>query len=166
MSNITAGALTLIGAIAILNLVLTLAVIRRLRSLSTGHTGHTGHDDATTETAVLPATGFTVGSVTQAADLATGRHTVIMITPSCPPCKTMLGELESDVDSYADDALVCVVGTSEDLKPISGRLTGYRTISIAEELAESAFRVKGFPAVLSIENGVVTRAGHELPVKV
>ncbi len=162
MSNITAGALTLVGTIAILNLVLTLAVIRRLRSLSTGHTGH---DDAITETEVLPPTGFTVGNLAQ-ADVATGRHTVIMITPSCPPCQTMLAALEADVDGYAGDALVCVIGTPEELAPIAGRLPNYRTISISEELAESAFRVKGFPAVLSVENGAVTRAGHELPVKV
>ena len=162
MSDIAAGAVTLIGAITILNLVLTLAVIRRLRSLSTGHTKH---DEGTTETQVLPATGFTVGSLAQ-ADLATGRHTVIMVTPSCPPCQTMVAALVSDADSYAGDALVCVVGTPEDLPPISDRLSGYHTISISEEFAESAFRVKGFPAVLSIENGVVTRADHELPVRV
>jgi len=161
MSDIAAGALTLIGAIAILNLVLTLAVIRRLRSLSTGHTGH---DDATTETPVLPAKGFTVGSLA-GADLATGRHTVIMITPSCPPCQTMLGALESE-DGYARDSLVCVVGRPEDLEPISRRLLGYRTFSVSEELAESAFRVRGFPAVLSLENGVVIRADHELEVRV
>jgi thiol-disulfide isomerase/thioredoxin len=161
MSGITAGVLTLIGAIAILNLVLTLAVIRRLRTLSAGHTGH---DDAT-EVEVLPAPGFAVGKLAQ-AELATGRHTIIMITPSCPPCKTLLTELESDVDGYAQDALVCVIGMPEDLESLSERLTGYRTISLSEERAESVFRVKGFPAVLSVEDGVVTRAGHELPVKV
>jgi len=164
MSGITAGALTLIGAIAILNLVLTLAMIRRLRTLSTGHAGH-GHDDDAMQVEVLPAPGFAVVKFPQ-ADLTTGRHTVIMITPSCPPCKTLLAELESDVESYAPDALVCVIGMPEDLESLSGRLTGYRTISLSEGRAESVFRVKGFPAVLSIDNGVVTRAGHELPVKV
>jgi len=162
MSDIAAGALTLIGAIAILNLVLTLAVIRRLRSLSTGHGGH---EDTGTETPVLPAKGFAVGGLA-GADLATGRHTVIMITPSCPPCQTMLGVLESDQDGYARDSLVCVVGRPEDLAPVSRRLPGYRTISVSEELAESAFRVRGFPAVLSLENGVVIRADHELAVRV
>jgi len=162
MSGITASALTLIGAIAILNLVLTLAMIRRLRTLPAGHTGH---DDTAIEVEVLPAPGLAVGKFPQ-ADLTAGRHTVIMITPSCPPCKTLLGELEADLHSYAPDALVCVIGMPEDLEALSERLAGYRTISLSEERAESVFRVKGFPAVLSIDNGVVTRAGHELPVKV
>jgi hypothetical protein len=96
MSGITAGALTLIGAIAILNLVLTLAVIRRLRGLSTAPSGH---DDETTASDVLPPAGFTVGPLPQADDLADGRRTIIMITPSCPPCQTMLGALESGGDS-------------------------------------------------------------------
>jgi len=162
MSGITAAALTLIGAIALLNLVLTLAVIRRLRSQSAGHTGPA---DASIETEVLPAKGFAVGKLAQ-ADLATGRHTVIMITPSCPPCRTMLGVLASNADSYAKDALVCVVGTAEELGPIAERLPGYQTIAVSEQLAESMFRVRGFPAVLSIEDGVVTRADHELAVRV
>jgi hypothetical protein len=161
LSDITAGALTLVGAIAILNLVLTLAVIRRLRGLG----GHDGHDDATAATEVLPAPGFTVGRLPQ-ADLATGRHTVILITPSCPPCKTLLATLESDVAGHAGDALVCVVGTPEDLEPIAGRLIGYHTVAVSEVQAESVFQVRGFPAVLSVENGVVTRAGHELGVRV
>jgi hypothetical protein len=62
--------------------------------------------------------------------------------------------------------LVCVVGEPDELAPIAARLPGYRTISVADEQAESVFRVKGFPAVILLEDGVVTRSGHELPVRV
>jgi thiol-disulfide isomerase/thioredoxin len=157
MSGITAGALTLIGAVTILNLVLTLAVIRRLRGLSTTQASSTSEGD------VLPAAGSTVGRLAQ-ADLSTGRRTVIMLTPSCPPCKEMLADLEAD--GSFPESLVCVVGSGDDWQPTAGRLPGYHVVPITEEQAETVFRVRGFPAVLSIEDGVVTRAAHELPVKV
>lgn len=163
MSGLTAAALTLVGAIAILNLALTLAVIRRLRGMSTGHSGH----DDTADEPLLPPVGFTVGPLPQAThDLTGGRHTVVMVSPTCPPCKTMLGVLESNPDSYAHDALVCVVGLPEDRAPIAARLPGYQVISVTDELAEAAFQAKGFPAVISLEDGVVTRAAHALPVRV
>jgi len=159
MSSITAGALTLIGAIAIGNLVLTLAVIRRLRGLSAGPV-------EATAPGVLPTVGFTVGPLPQAGDLARGRRTVIMITSTCPPCQKLLGVLESGGDSYARDGLVCVVGEPDELAPIAARLPGYRAISVGEDLAESALGVTGFPAVLSLQDGIVTRVGHELPARV
>lgn len=165
MSGIAAGALTLIGALAILNLTLTLAMIRRLRALSDGQTGHAPHDDGAAETEVLPAVGFTVGTLAEAG-VATGRHTVILLTPACPPCRTMLAELEAGPDGYAADALVCVVGFGDDVRPMTDRLDAYRTLTLSEDQAASVFRVTGFPAVLSIEDGAVIRATHELPVKV
>ncbi|GAA0572426.1 hypothetical protein GCM10010172_66220 [Paractinoplanes ferrugineus] len=159
MSGITAGALTLIGAITILNLVLILAVIRRLRDLSAGPVEATAPD-------ILPAVGFAVGSLPQAGGLARGRRTVIMITPTCPPCQKLLGVLESGADDYARDGLVCVVGEPAELAPVAARLPGYRTISVREDVAESVFGVTGFPAVLVLDDGVVTRVGHELPARV
>lgn len=159
MSGITAGALTLLAAITILNLVLTLAVIRRLRDLPAGGRGHDDHGTEVPD--VLPPVGQAVGDLVPA-----GRHTAILITPSCPPCRELLAQLESDVAGYAPDALVCVVSSADDWQPVVARLAGYRTMHLSEEQAESVFRVRGFPAVVSIEDGVVTRAGHELPVRV
>jgi thiol-disulfide isomerase/thioredoxin len=159
MSGVTAGALVLLGALTVLNLALTLAVIRRLRTLDPGS------DRKVEPSEVLPAAGDIVGALPQ-ADLSTGRHTVVLITPSCPPCQDMLADLTSDVDGYAAGTLVCVVTSADDWQPVAARLTGYRTIHLEERAAEAVFRVRGFPAVLSIEDGVVTRSGHELPARV
>jgi thiol-disulfide isomerase/thioredoxin len=159
MSGITAGALTLIGAITILNLVLTLAVIRRVRDIAAGPV-------EATAPGILPAAGFAVGPLPQAGDLTRGRRTIIMLTPSCPPCQKLLGELETGDDEYARDGLVCVVGEPDELAPIAARLPGYRTVAIGEDVAQSVFGVTGFPAVLSLDGGVVTRVGHELPARV
>ncbi|SIQ83386.1 TlpA family protein disulfide reductase [Micromonospora avicenniae] len=151
-------ALAVVGAVAVLNLVLTLALARRLREMRTGHS----HDGEPVPE-VLPAPGLDVSGFPY-ADLAAGRRTVVMLTPTCPPCQTLLDALTADAERYRHDALVVMIGTPQETAPMLPRLTGFDTMTLAEQLAEKELRVKGFPAVLLIVDGVVVDASHQLPV--
>ncbi|MFE9691892.1 hypothetical protein [Micromonospora sp. NPDC005806] len=158
MPGFAYAALALIGAVAVLNLVLTLALVRRLRTMESGH----AHDGELIPE-VLPAPGLDVSGFPH-ADLAVGRRTVVMLTPTCPPCQTLLDTLTADADRYRDDTLVFMIGTPAETASMAPGLTGFDTTTISEQLAETAFRVKGFPAVLSLADGVVVDSGHQLPV--
>ncbi|NES37382.1 hypothetical protein G3554_14585 [Micromonospora sp. PPF5-17] len=158
MPGFAYAAVAVIGAVAVLNLVLTLALARRLREVRAGHT----HDGEPIPE-VLPAPGLDVSGFPH-ADLAAGRRTVVMLTPTCPPCQDVLDALTGDADRYRHDALVLMIGTPAETAAMAPRLAGFDTVTVSESLAEKEFRVKGFPAVLSVVDGVVVDASHQLPV--
>ncbi|GAA1378216.1 hypothetical protein [Catellatospora chokoriensis] len=160
MPGIANAALAVIGAVAVLNLVLTLALVRRLRAVESSH-DHGGEPIPE----VLPAPGLNVGGFAH-ADLSTGRRTVVMLTPTCPPCQTLLDTLTADAGRYRRDALILMIGTPAETAAMAERLAGYDTVAVSEHLAETAFKVKGFPAVLSVHDGIVVGSSHELPVLV
>lgn len=157
------AAVILVGAVAGLDLVLTFAILRRLRTMQT-------RPVSSDEGAIpLPSTGYIVpefsivddlGTAVTRADLAEGHRTVVMLSPTCPPCKDMVATLEAD---RTGDALVFVMATVEESAEMTARLRAYRTIHITEDWAEQVFQVAGYPAVLSLMDGVVTSAGHKLP---
>ena len=157
MPGFAYAALALVGAVAVLNLVLTLALARRLREVRAGH----AHDGEPVPE-VLPAAGLEVGGFAH-ADLTAGRRTVVLLTPTCPPCQTLLEDLTAD-ERHRRDTLVLMVGTPEETAEMAPRLAGFDTATISERLAEREFQVKGFPAVLSVVDGVVVDASHQLPV--
>ncbi|MGW4155405.1 hypothetical protein ACWEH1_05780 [Micromonospora chersina] len=157
MPGFAYAALALVGAVAVLNLVLTLALARRLREVRAGH----AHDGEPVPE-VLPAPGLEVSGFAH-ADLTAGRRTVVLLTPTCPPCQALLDDLTAD-ERHRHDTLVLMVGTPEETAEMAPRLAGFDTATISEQLAEREFRVKGFPAVLSVVDGVVVDAGHQLPV--
>ncbi|MEV4463815.1 hypothetical protein AB0J51_09350 [Micromonospora echinofusca] len=158
MPGFAYAAIALVGAVAALNLVLTLALARRLREVGTGH-AHDG--EAVPE--VLPAPGLEVTGLPH-ADLSTGRRTVVMLTPTCPPCRDLLDVLTADAERYRHDTLVFMIGTPAETAAMAPRLTGFDTATISEQLAEKKFQVKGFPAVLSVVDGVIVGSSHQLPV--
>lgn len=158
MPGFAYAALAVVGAVAVLNLVLTLALARRLREVRAGH----AHDGEPVPE-VLPAAGLEVSGFAH-ADLSAGRRTVVMLTPTCPPCQTLLDDLTADAERYRHDTLVLMIGTPEETAAMAPRLTGFDTATISEQLAEREFRVKGFPAVLSVVDGVVVDSSHQLPV--
>ncbi|MGW0432157.1 hypothetical protein ACWDV4_06370 [Micromonospora sp. NPDC003197] len=160
MQALAYAAIAVIGAIAVLNLVLTLALARRLRETQAGH----AHDhDGEPIPEVLPAPGLKISTLPY-ADLTTGRRTVVMLTPTCPPCQTLLDTLTAEAERYRHDTFVFMIGTPQETAAMAPRLTDFDTATITEPLAEKEFQVKGFPAVLSLVDGVVVSADHQLPV--
>lgn len=158
MPALAYAALIVIGAVAALNLVLTLTLARRLREVRAGHV----HDGEPVPE-VLPAPGLDVSGFPY-ADLSAGRRTVVLLTPTCPPCQTLLDTLTADAGRYRHDTLVVMIGTPAETASMVPRLGDFDTMTLSEELAEKELRVKGFPAVLSVADGLVVDAGHQLPV--
>ncbi|SBT43471.1 hypothetical protein [Micromonospora auratinigra] len=158
MPGFVYAAVALVGAVAVLNLVLTLALARRLREVQAGH----AHDGEPVPE-VLPAPGLDVSGF-PLADLATGRRTVVLLTPTCPPCRDVLDALTTDAARYRHGTLVAMIGTPAETAAMADRLADFDTVTMSEPLAEKELRVKGFPAVLSVVDGVVVDAGHQLPV--
>ncbi|MFC7545931.1 hypothetical protein [Plantactinospora sp. GCM10030261] len=158
MPGFAYAAVAVIGAVAALNLVLTLTLARRIREVRAGH----AHDGESVPE-VLPAPGLDVSGFAH-AELRSGRRTVVLLTPTCPPCQSLLETLTADVERHRRDALVLMIGTPVETASMAARLTGFDTVTISEQLAEQEFRVTGFPAVLSVVDGVVVDSSHQLPV--
>ncbi|RBI98814.1 hypothetical protein DRA43_25345 [Micromonospora provocatoris] len=158
MPGFAYAAIAVIGTVAVLNLVLTLALARRLRETQTAAT-----QDGGAAPEVLPAPGLEVTGFPH-VDLTAGRRTVVMLTPTCPPCRTILDTLSVDARRYRHDTFVFMIGMPEDTVEMAPRLADFDTATINEDQAEKEFGVKGFPAVLSVVDGVVVNSSHQLPV--
>ncbi len=166
MSGLMAAGLAIVGAVGVLNLILTLAVIRRLRGIESRNVD--GIDNR-----ALPEAGFRPGvfavadqdgiTVTE-SDLARGQQTVVVLSASCEPCQDMARQLESDVDALSRGTLVWIVSDAGDHP--GADLAGYRVVHSPTSLVEEIFEVRGFPAVLSLVDGVVAEADHRLRVPV
>ncbi|MFI9328326.1 hypothetical protein ACIGZJ_12380 [Kitasatospora sp. NPDC052868] len=149
------------------NLVLTFAVIRRLRTLEEGGTGA---PDA------LPAVGTAVaefsavttyGEELTAADVAAGDAFAGFVMVGCTPCGTLIESLAGGAATGAADPLFFVVGDPEN--PETRRMTAAldavgRVAVVAEKSsATAAFgQVGAFPTLLRLKDGVITAAGHDL----
>ncbi|WP_051367721.1 hypothetical protein [Hamadaea tsunoensis] len=160
---LTAG-LILVAAVTALNLLLSLAIIRKLRVSPPAPAADTGE--------ALPDVGSRVGrfevvttegqTVTDAT-FATGHHQIIILSPSCSPCRELADRLAEDPTLAEGDAFILVSGDAEAAGPMLTELSGVRrTAYDMLDSATSALSVSGFPAVVSIQDGVVVAAEHRL----
>ncbi|WP_405358874.1 hypothetical protein OG535_05965 [Kitasatospora sp. NBC_00085] len=156
-----------LGIATAANLVLTFAVIRRLRTLEEGGPGA---PDA------LPAVGTAVGEFSAVttfgeeltvADVASGDAFAGFVMVGCTPCGTLIDSLAGGAATGADDPLFFVIGDPES--PETRRMTAAlgavgRVAVVAEKSsATAAFgQVGAFPTLLRLKDGVITAAGHEL----
>jgi thiol-disulfide isomerase/thioredoxin len=169
-------ALVVLSALTLLNLLLFLGVMRRLREhselLSKG-AGNGGADNegllAAGET-VADFTATTVdGDAVGLADLRDGAM-VAFFSPTCAPCRERLPEFveaatavpAADRQAYAviiGDAAEAA-GMAEQLSPAARVVTGPTTVPMVE-----AFGAESFPALYRMgPDGVVAASGHTLAV--
>ncbi|GAA4972443.1 TlpA family protein disulfide reductase [Actinoplanes utahensis] len=166
-----AAALVLVGSIALLNLLLTLGLIRRMReqaaalSSLTGPTG--GLRPVGSDESMLPA-GSTVRPFSTTAIDGTvidnawfDRPTLVgFFSPGCKPCAELRPRF---IEAAARTrALAVIDGTVADDSEYRAALAGGSTVVAGEASTAvvAAFDVQGFPsACLVDENGVITEAG-------
>ncbi|MFD0275217.1 hypothetical protein ACFVHB_15120 [Kitasatospora sp. NPDC127111] len=156
-----------LGIATAANLVLTFAVIRRLRTLEEGGTGA---PDA------LPAVGTAVGGfsavtttgaeVTE-ADVADGDAFAGFVMVGCTPCGKLIESLAGGAATGADDPLFFVVGDPEspETRRMAATLAPVGRVSVVAEKspATAAFgRISAFPTLLRLKDGVIAAAGHDL----
>ncbi|MGW4891990.1 hypothetical protein ACWEQL_06935 [Kitasatospora sp. NPDC004240] len=156
-----------LGIATAANLVLTFAVIRRLRALEEGGTG---------APAALPAVGTPVGEFSAVtisgqevtrADVTAGDAFAGFVMVGCTPCGALLESLAAGAATGSDDPLFFVVGDPEN--PETRRMTATlapvgRVAVVAEKSpATAAFgHISAFPTLLRIEDGLIAAAGHDL----
>jgi thiol-disulfide isomerase/thioredoxin len=171
------AAVALTGALSVFNLLISLAVIRRLRS----------HDGAARQApgaalAVTLAVGQSVGDF--AATTADGRviagnsldqlTLVGFFTPACPPCKERVPQFLSYAARFPGDVIGVAVGDDGDpeTQTLAARLAvaGAVVTEAARGPMGSAFGVGGYPAMCVVEpSGRIVASGSvigDLPVPV
>jgi hypothetical protein len=155
-----AVAVGLLAVLTLLNLFILLGVIRRLRTMAA-----TSEQDAQPE---LPTVGATVGAfavtaidgtaVTE-ADLASGESMVLMMSPSCQPCKETAAKLAKDRAGLPERTFVLLRAEPDEpeLDAMLTKLAGIGTIATFDGTAgvEDAFGSRGYPTAARIKDGVV-----------
>jgi thiol-disulfide isomerase/thioredoxin len=156
-----------LAVLVMLNLLLTFALIRRVRVLQEMVSKGPARDPA------LPQPGDAVGAFQAATPegglltdeaLRSGVNLVGFFTTGCHPCATVRAQLlESPpklplmafVEGRADDPAARELGTS------LSAIARVAYITEADSVAK-AFRSAGYPTLIRVENGTVAAAGHQL----
>ncbi|MCF6471904.1 TlpA family protein disulfide reductase [Nonomuraea sp. MG754425] len=160
-----AAAVVVVGLLCMVNLLLMVGVIRRLRKLA-----------ARPAYGLPPTDGLAVGermpefaATTTAGepishDLLGGPALVGFFTPGCEPCQELLPRFVARAREFHGQALAVVVATSaEDAAEEAEHLAGVARVVVEEPggALQDAFSVSGYPTVYVIDaDGAV--AGTDL----
>jgi len=163
--------LAAVGTICVLNLILLLGVIRRLREhselISKGSAGHTEGDailrsgETVSEFSAVGIDGDTI-SLEKIDDLTL----VGFFSPTCPPCKEQIPHFRSYAERLPFGramAVAVIGGEGEEAMTMAESLNDVARV-IVEPLAgpvSAAFRVSSVPAVALVEpSGKVLQSGR------
>jgi hypothetical protein len=162
MIQVLAAALVLVGAVAVADLVLTFAVIRRMATLQVRGTAGTGN----------PAPGHAVGEFR--VNLLTGDEftldhlrrepaMVAFLSPSCEPCRRAIAELKELPVPLSRPLYVLIAGSAQDsdvLAVAADMPAGARIGAIAHaDGVMEAFAADGYPTVVNVADGTVLSSG-------
>jgi hypothetical protein len=155
-------ALVLLAAVTAGHLLLTFALIRRVRVLQSRTTAP--HDDG------LPAAGTPVGpfsldrldgGLLGTVDLATGDALVGFFAAGCSPCTAVVADLLDDPPAGRFVALVDS-GEAEPTAELAARLSAIAEVAVIpwDSTVPAAFSQEGFPALLHVRDGVIVEAAR------
>ncbi|MET7962629.1 hypothetical protein ABZ356_22540 [Micromonospora zamorensis] len=157
-------AVVLVAALGLLNLVLLLGVVRRLREHSDLLSDQQGQPPAVMlEVGSIPGDFISTtvdGRVLSRADLPP-MTLVAFLSPSCEHCEEQLPVLVDRARTMpggAEHVWIVVVGKGPETQPYAERFTGLATVFVEPGTGALplAFGVKGFPAFgLLDERGIV-----------
>lgn len=155
-----------LAAVAVSNLLVSFALIGRLRSLDTLVRAHPAD-------ASLPRRGERIrpfhattvdGQPLTADELASGPALVGFFSPDCRECKRVVADLFAHPPSVPVLAVVAgnpSVPGSATLVAELGRL-GRVAYGDDNDSLQQAFRLTAFPTLIRTQDGTVAAAGHEL----
>lgn len=172
MAAVLTAVVTVVGVVAAADLLLSMAVVRRLALLQRQMR------DLGTGSGPSPAIGYKVGDFTAElltggqltrADLNGGRASVLFVMPSCEPCKALMGELTAQPEWPGPSPLYVLINGAGDDDYARALLpdlpAGSRAGLVSpDDDVSSAFGITGYPTVLEIEDGVVRASGVRLNV--
>ena len=166
-----AAATVFVGLLGLLNLVLTLAVVRRLRTLKDGSGRRApvrvvpGLRTVGSKAPHFAAT-TTTGRSAELASLA-GRHAVIgFFSGTCEPCRDHLPGFVRVAGQLAEDsgqAIAVIRGTDEETADLLGLINDDVMVIREPEGGPvgTAFAVKTYPALYLLDgSGTITSAAH------
>jgi thiol-disulfide isomerase/thioredoxin len=170
--TLLAVAVALVGALCLIDLVLTLGVVRRLRDHSTRLSALSGFEpDADTlrapGVAVDPFTTEDVhGTPVSLTDL-TQPTLVGFFSPNCPACEEKLPSFLDYARAFPggrDRTLAVVAGESGGVR-YRGALGDVATVVVEPEVVgpvQKAFGTRSYPSFLVVVDGVVTQSTHDV----
>ena len=158
------AAVVLVGALCLLDLLLTLGVVRRLRE----HTQHletllASGSGVSVGTGMLPIgdtardfAGTTVGGEPVSRGLLAGETLVAFFSPGCEPCREKLPafvEYARTLDDGPQRILAVVTGQGDDTHEMIEALTPVARVVVDghEEQIVQAFQVTVFPAFCLVD---------------
>jgi thiol-disulfide isomerase/thioredoxin len=156
--------IVVLTVVTALNLLLTSAIIRKLR------------DPQRQSRAELPRIGAEVGSfattstdgesITDSA-VSAGGSLVVFVSPTCPPCQRLTGELADRVEELPDPTIVFVIDENdqEQARRYADALGPSVLVAVVEShgAAAVAFGFGGStPTLIRVRDGAVAAVGHDL----
>ncbi len=173
LTGVLTAAVIVAIVLTVLNLLVSFAIIRRLRDIESRGGGHPGHGDALADD--LPAVGTRVGSFSVPTidgdqldeQVLQGREPVLVsfLSPTCGPCKDLVAALAARPDPDPARTILFVDGGDEAAKEFAESLRPHGWVALidSEGPVGSAFGgVEMFPIVLTVERGVITAADIRL----
>ncbi|OLF19241.1 TlpA family protein disulfide reductase [Actinophytocola xanthii] len=162
------AALVLVGALVVVDLVLTLGVVRRLRehsalisqALESGDRVADFMLPTGTRLPELRATTVDGAPVPEQGPLLVG-----FFSPTCRACVERLPGFVDYARAFDGRVLGVAVGAHEDVEDIVARLRPVAEVAVepAEGPLATALRVRGMPAMAVVDaDGVIVGSGYEL----
>jgi hypothetical protein len=159
------AATVVLAAVSVVNLLLISAIIRKLRD----------REPAEQDRDALPVIGAEVGQFMVAADdgetitdsTVAGHALVAFVSPNCPPCQRLAGELAKRATELPDPTIAFVIddGDQERLRRYADSLAPAVRVAVVESQGgpAEAFGFGGAtPTLIRVRDGVVAAAGHDL----
>lgn len=161
-----AAAVVIVGAIAIVNLIFTLAVIRKLREMTAPE--GPGGLPVGADVPAFSATTTTGDTITHRA-LATERTLVGFFSTDCDACTRMLPAFVTTAQSHVASggrSLAIVVEGTQPAQTMVAELDGAASVVVEPshqpDGLSALFDVHAFPYVCLIEDNRVVRTGPDL----
>jgi hypothetical protein len=164
IATLTASVMVL-AVLTVLNLILCLAVIRRMRATeeSAAVASLSGDMPAPGTVVTGLAATTTAGDLIGPDDLAHEETFVAVLSVGCPSCETFVAELGRRRRSLPEHALLIVTaGAGQDAGPMAGRLSSRAPVIIAgddDPVLDAFGGISTFPTFMRLERGVVV-ASH------
>jgi thiol-disulfide isomerase/thioredoxin len=155
--------IAVLAVVTVLNLLLTSAIIRKLRG-----PGQSGAELPRIGTEIGPfaTTAMDGESITDSA-VSTGGTLVVFVSPTCPPCQRLTGELANRATELPDPTIVFVIDENdqEQARRYADAFGPAVLVAVVEShgAAATAFGFGGLtPTLIRVRDGAVAAVGHDL----